>query len=234
MARPPDPHLVWTLRSRWGINEGVAQVLNPHSASPRRLRNRLRDATRRAILEAAEDVYSRWGIGAGKIEQVAARAGVSVGTVYNYFADRRTLATSLVETRRAELLNRVDAALACCDSFESRLRAFLDAVLQHFARHRKFFAILVHGESGRHGAGPLAGSAGPSATLHELTRRARAIVDLGQALGRLRDEDPGFLAAVLVGAVRAVLLRSLTERGEPELEGLRERLECMFLRGAGG
>jgi AcrR family transcriptional regulator len=213
----------------------MIQVLNRHSAGSRPLRKRLREATRGAILEAAEDVYARRGIAGGTIEDVAERAGVSVGTVYNYFVDRRDLVTSIVETRRAELLDQVDSALARCPgSFESRLRAFLDAVLEHFARHRKFFAILAHGEPGRHRAGRAAAAAGPSATLRELTRRARSIVDLGQRLGRLRDEDPGFLAAALVGALHAVLLRSLSETGEPDLRRLRERLECMFLRGAGG
>src|SRR5437763_12879100 len=89
--------------------------MNPHSESAistRRLRGKFREATRAAILAAADEVYSRQGLGSGRMEQVAASAGVSVGTLYNYFESREALVGAVLAARRHELLDRIEASLA--------------------------------------------------------------------------------------------------------------------------
>src|SRR5437764_21209 len=86
--------------------------MNPRSESaiaPPRLRGKFREVTRAAILEAAEEVYSRQGLGSGRMEQVAASAGVSVGTLYNYFENREALVGAVLAARRRELLDRIEA-----------------------------------------------------------------------------------------------------------------------------
>ena len=62
---------------------------------------RARDRTRRLLLDAALRVFARKGAGAAAIHEVAAEAGVSNGTFYNYFRTREELlaaaSVSLVE-----------------------------------------------------------------------------------------------------------------------------------------
>src|SRR5881397_3742183 len=103
--------------------------MNPDSKHTNRvqpLRERLREETTRAISEAAEQEFARKGVREARVEEIAARAGVSVGTVYNYFKDREGLLAGLLEVRRKELARRLDKALA--DSarhpFEGQLRRF--------------------------------------------------------------------------------------------------------------
>lgn len=60
-------------------------------------RNRLR------ILEAAHEVFGERGLRA-TLDEVAARAGVGVGTVYRRFPDRETLVRALYESRVEELI----------------------------------------------------------------------------------------------------------------------------------
>ena len=47
--------------------------------------------TYEAILESAAHLFARAGYDATTTHQVAARAGVSVGTLYRYFADKRAI-----------------------------------------------------------------------------------------------------------------------------------------------
>src|SRR6266508_4489678 len=76
--------------------------MNPFShppVQPVRLRDRLREETTRGILGAAEEVFAAEGLGA-RMERIAARAGVAVGTLYNHFQDRNALVAALVRSRR--------------------------------------------------------------------------------------------------------------------------------------
>ncbi|MGF1598605.1 MAG: TetR/AcrR family transcriptional regulator [Acidimicrobiales bacterium] len=86
------------------------------------LRQRLRDTTRRAIVGAYLDLSHRDGQGQVSIPAVADRAGVSVRTVYRYFATKDDLQTEAAYhyARRAERAmadRQLDAA-----SFDDYLR----------------------------------------------------------------------------------------------------------------
>jgi len=49
------------------------------------------------LLEAAGDVFSEMGFDAAQTPDIAARAGVSVGTFYRYFADKRQVFIELAQ-----------------------------------------------------------------------------------------------------------------------------------------
>lgn len=49
------------------------------------------------ILEAAMTVFSRDGYDRASVQEIAREAGVSVGTIYNYFPGKRDILTALME-----------------------------------------------------------------------------------------------------------------------------------------
>jgi AcrR family transcriptional regulator len=202
----------------------------PHAHPP--LRARLREEVRTAILDAAESVLARDGLRAGRMEDIARQAGVAVGTVYNHFADRDALLRSLLDSRRGELLGRVDGALESADSaFRSQLGAFVEAIFDHARSHRSLLALLVQ-DQGLALKARLTPSP-ESRTLEQLRARARRIVTVGIAEGALRRKDSGLWADLLVGSVRALLLRELVQTGEPRrIPPVRPAVE-FFLTGAG-
>ena len=104
-----------------------------------------REGARTTLLEAAEDVAAQHGIDAATIAAIAKRAGVAVGTLYNYFPDRDSIFGSLFEMRRQELVPRIEAAAreASRLPFERRLRAYLAAVLGVFEERRKFLQVAL-------------------------------------------------------------------------------------------
>ena len=60
-----------------------------------------------AILDAAAQVFEARGYGAGTTNRIAARAGVSIGTLYQYFANKEDLAVALLERHIQDTLRRM-------------------------------------------------------------------------------------------------------------------------------
>jgi AcrR family transcriptional regulator len=175
-----------------------------------RLRDRLREETARAILDAAAEAFAAEGLGA-RMEAIAARAGVAVGTLYNHFEDRKALIAALVRSRREALLGRLDAALAAAQgaSVERQLGAYLEAVEEHARANGKLLAVLMQA-----GEGP--GEARPPKTLHDdLVRRVDAIVARGISSGELRPDSAKVFGLALVGMARAVLVRAIEGGAAP-------------------
>ena len=65
----------------------------------------------RQILDAAVAVFSEHGIAAAKLEEIAARAGVSKGTIYLYFPSKEDLFREVVRQDVVPLIARADNVL---------------------------------------------------------------------------------------------------------------------------
>lgn len=89
------------------------------------------------ILEAAAQVFEARGYAGGTTNHVAARAGVSIGTLYQYFEDKDALLYALMEAHLAEsvalLAERLGDALVAAASgtldLEDTLRHLVEAVI---------------------------------------------------------------------------------------------------------
>jgi AcrR family transcriptional regulator len=204
--------------------------LDSDSGSRVRLRQRLREETRAAILAAAEEVFAGRGLHRARMESIAARAGVAVGTLYNHFQDREALLSALVRSRRQALLDRVDLALAGAEgaTFEAALRAFLTALFEHWAEHAGLLTALLNADQlGRQAPGE---ARGPRIG-DELARRAEILLRRGLAEGRLRPEGAEEYPALLVGMARGLLVQGAGRRA-PDGRAA-DRVLDLFLRGAG-
>lgn len=115
------------------------------------MRNRLRAAAAGYILDAAEQVFGEDGLDA-KMERIAARAGVAVGTLYNHFADRKTLLSAVLDARRATMLEKATAAMAASEGqpFEARLTAVMACLCDVTPAEANFRRMLF--EAGHHPA----------------------------------------------------------------------------------
>src|SRR5262245_51755455 len=96
-----------------------------------RLRDRLKEATAEAILVAAEEVLAEEGVHAASVQAIAARAGVSVGTLYNHFRDRDDIIRALLEARRRAFFQRLDDVIAARPKtkFAELLQVFVDTLM---------------------------------------------------------------------------------------------------------
>jgi AcrR family transcriptional regulator len=213
--------------------------MNPASSSePRlRLRERLRGATRDAILEAAAAVFSAGGATQARMEDIAASAGVAVGTVYNYFEDRTALVSALLDARRRDMFDALDSAVSPAAAigadknrgFEAELERFVAPLARHFDANRALLSVLLDEELQR---GIDAKVASRRRTIQqEVLDRAERLMAKGIRSHALQKGDPAVYAAMLVGMVRGVATSALAHPDARVADSAREMVR-VFLKGA--
>src|SRR3954468_23230913 len=154
------------------------------------LRERLKGETQREILHGAEAVFGQSGLNGARMDDIAARAGVSVGTLYNHFEDREALLSELVASRREDLLAPLDSVLAASERepFGAQFEQFVRAVLEHFDTHKAFLAILLESEHARVLPASRSSESRPNLALLEVRRRVEELLVRGRIVGVLRPE----------------------------------------------
>jgi AcrR family transcriptional regulator len=92
------------------------------------------------VLDAAREVFGESGAEAS-IEEIAARAGVGIGTVYRRFASKDALIDELLRLSIEALLRAAGAALAAPP--QAGLEQYLRACGREFASHARYADLLL-------------------------------------------------------------------------------------------
>lgn len=82
------------------------------------------------ILESAAQVFVRDGFAAATTERIAERAGVSVGSLYQYWSNKEAIAVSLMERHGEACLARVGPALAALGDPTTALEGRVEALMR--------------------------------------------------------------------------------------------------------
>ena len=102
------------------------------------LRERQKAGREQRILRAAEALFARRGYTDTAIEEVARRAGLAVGTVYNYFASKAELVLALLRRETRETLAAGDIAVASAPADPTRaVTQLLDVYVDLLGRHER-------------------------------------------------------------------------------------------------
>lgn len=110
------------------------------TASPARAVRRDAVRNHKRILDAAREVLDESGPDVG-MEEIAARAGVGVGTVYRRFASKDALIDELLRLALEDLTTAAERALARTDGYG--LHELLHAFGQSFADHARYASLLL-------------------------------------------------------------------------------------------
>lgn len=109
-------------------------------ATAKRLSPRKKPAQPRAtatvdvILEAAADILERHGLEGYTTNEIAARAGVSIGSLYQYFPNKDAVTIALIEREMAGMVDEVVAALALTPTRRALQEAIRAAVRNQVRR----------------------------------------------------------------------------------------------------
>jgi len=112
--------------------------MRPSTAKPRKqpLQSRSKE-TFGAILEATARILEAEGLEAANTNAIAARAGVSIGSLYQYFPDKAAIFAELIRQAESGLGDMLEKLLAhtAGQSLEDRLKLLIKAgVAQQMAR----------------------------------------------------------------------------------------------------
>jgi AcrR family transcriptional regulator len=90
-------------------------------------------ATVAAILEAAARILETRGLAGYNTNAVAARAGVSIGSLYQYFPSKDAITRALINRGAAELLTAIKS-VEIGDDLRSGLERIIDVAVKHQLR----------------------------------------------------------------------------------------------------
>ena len=118
---------------------------------PRRPRRRIRlenDQRRAQLLGLGVQAFSERTYDDVSVDDIARAAGISKGLLYHYFPTKRDLYLAGLRATAAELIASTTAAASPALPPLDRMRAGLDAYLDHVSRHARPFVALMRGGIG--------------------------------------------------------------------------------------
>jgi AcrR family transcriptional regulator len=174
-----------------------------------------------AILEATDRILQQDGVGALNTNAIADRAGVSIGTLYQYFADKNAILVALARKELAETGEAVAAGLSLDGCAESDpLRIGIHALLQGFqGRHRSRKALIE----------ALIANGLSEELAHPVDRAMRNLLARQQGVPELKPVTAYVLTRAIVGAARAALMEETAWFGTAEFEDELVRMARAFL-----
>ena len=178
-------------------------------------RMRVRDPAirRQGILLAAGKVFVRKGFRSATMEEIAAQAGIGVGTLYHYFKSKEHLFTTLLAESTKLLGERLRAAAAKRLPPALGLVALLRAYVDYFIEFPEYFRIQMSF------ANDLSGKGRIERELEKVNRLGRQNLELladkireGQKLGLLRrDIEPMAAATTLWASYTGILFAAMNQ-----------------------
>ena len=196
-----------------------------------RLREQFRSYARSVILEAGEDVLASQGVFAARMEEVAQRAQVAVGTIYNLIGDRDALVGEILRLRTEQVVALLHATQERVSGqpFREQAQVCMTALLAYCREHRRFLRMVLESERG------------PACTHKRLSQDMitkirdvyRDLVARGIAEGVLRRDVRELAPAMLMGMMREVILMDIELEPKGSASDRVSALLSIFVEGAG-
>lgn len=162
------------------------------------------ERSRLLILDAADAAFREMGFAATSVEAIANRAGLTRKTVYNLFASKDEIASQLIARVEANDAPYRDRMKAGEDALHLLEGVFLDSAYWCLANPALAKLALAPAERP---------ALEPPPDRPSFQRLVRDILVLGQSQGGIRrDDDPNFMALILLGIYGQAMLSVLAGR----------------------
>lgn len=175
------------------------------------------------MLKCAAEIIAEQGSDALKMSEVAKRAGVSIGSLYQYFPDKSAIIHSLSESYYAECRRCIEEGLAEADTLDALCAAF-DALVD------AYYALFLDEPVIRDiRSGTLADKALRALELEDSRANGET---LARALARVKpdaDKDALFRAAFLIMHMGESVMRLAISVDRREGDGLVESYKAMSI-----
>lgn len=176
------------------------------------------------MLDAAGRLFGARHFHEVRMEDIAAEAEVSKGTLYRYFQDKEEMYLALLERASHQLVEELQARVSEAAGGRERLVAVVDAIITFFDRQPHLFDLIQRAEVGHE-----QGKAFPWQEVRD--KGMQIVLDIfedADAAGEFRVRDPQIAMLMLLGGLRAVIRVGKP----PRPRGLAEQLVDDLLHGA--
>lgn len=130
------------------VRRAIRRIAKVATRGQRRPRVRLdNDARRAQLLQLAKTAFSESSYDEVSIDDIAREAKISKGLLYHYFPTKRDLYVAGLREIADELVERINTVPTNLPPAE-RVRAGLDAYLEHISHHARAFVSLMRGGIG--------------------------------------------------------------------------------------
>ncbi|MDW5594177.1 TetR/AcrR family transcriptional regulator [Conexibacter stalactiti] len=187
-------------------------------------RERTKAHNRRAILDAACEVFSEMGYDAASIRDVVRRTDLASGTFYNYFPDKASVFHAVLEERTQELRRRLRAVRQEETTLDAVVHLGFHVYFSFIVEDRPLFELLRR-------------NAGTVQTMFDTPALEAGISELFEDLSTLAERielppaiDLDYLAAAMGGVAFELGIR-LIEQPEPDVERTARFAGELFLGG---
>jgi AcrR family transcriptional regulator len=187
-------------------------------------RERTKAHNRRAILDAATEVFTEIGYGAASIRDVIRRTDLASGTFYNYFPDKQSVFRAVLDEHTTELRRRLRESRAGARDAEAIVREGFQTYFSFIVEDRPLFEML------RRNAGTvreLFDTPALESGIRELLEDLRTLAARGELPASL---DLDALAAAMGGVAFELGIR-LSEQEAPDVERTARFASELFLGG---
>lgn len=189
-----------------------------------------RDAKRLKILEAATARFAESGYEATSMDDLAAAAGVSKGSLYDYFQNKEDLFYAVFEWFEQTLLRTGLEHMRMGGNLRERLFAFADASVGALVDHVTLYPVMLEVWAAAAKTGTRARFAQAMRNLYVAYRtEVTGLIATAQSNGEIRPEaDAAAVAGMLVGAVDGLLLQYWLDQSFDPRQWVRSFLSALF------
>ena len=193
------------------------------------------ETRRRAILVAAADLFDARGYAATTMEEVAAGAGISKGSIYNYFRSKNDLFTQLYSEMTAVDEDQADALLGRPGSAMQKIEALMDYWFNRLDEHMRLGRLTLEfwatGAREQENGGL---SSLLQGTYGRWLDRIAEVLAAGVANGELSGQlDPRPAANMFIGVLNGLLVHMILNVGVRVDEELLPAVKRSVLAGLG-
>ncbi len=190
------------------------------------------DVYRQHIFEAAETVFAEKGFDVAKVQDIAQRVGLSMGTIYGVFPSKNDLLVAILDDRGAIILELVRKVAGQPGTALEALRALIEAYVDFFVAQPQF--LRMHLRQGSSWVlGPINGADSRQQVWQEIHELQAGIFRRGIREGVFVDEDPDYLAKLFSAMDQVVLADWVAQGMKLDRDALVRRLYELVERAFG-
>ncbi|MBD2867285.1 TetR/AcrR family transcriptional regulator [Paenibacillus arenilitoris] len=168
----------------------------------------MRNATKQKIEAAAMHLFVHKGFGATSVQDIADRAGISIGLLYRHYKTKESLFRELAEFALAGL-NRMIAMFESDGSPKEMIGRFVDEIYNDMTTGEELANLLIlMAESILSEGGSEPGEA--ARLSGKMFQATSGMIEKGQALGQFRPGDPLELALYFYSALHGLAVMKVT------------------------